>query len=264
MKKRLKNNKLVQKAYWWIMKHICRPCLLRSYRKWHYSLQIHNLKNIHQGNRCFIIGNGPSLRIEDLDKLVGEYTFATNKIDRLFPKTRWRPTYYILGDNGFVKHYANNAKHIPCKKLLVGLQYTDERYRYEGIDNVVFFLKKDVYHNGIPTVNLTLETEVHAGHTTLFMAAEFAMYMGFSEIYFIGCDCNYDGLNQHFYSLDEDTGIGSYKVPSTEGERMVCALGEIGRYGKHIGIKVCNATRGGKLNSIERVEFDSLFKQNPT
>lgn len=98
-----------------------------------------------------------------------------------------------------------------------------------------------------------------ASHTTLFIAAEFAIYMEFSKIYFIGCDCNYEGLNQHFYSLNEDADIGAYQIPATEGERMVCAFGEIGRYGKQIGIKVYNATRGGKLNSIERVDFDSLF-----
>lgn len=262
MKKRLKDNEFVQKVYWWVMKHLCRPCLLKNWKQWNASQLISQLKNIHQGKRCFIIGNGPSLRIEDLDKLTGEYTFATNKIDCLFPKTKWRPTYYILGDNGFVKHYANNARLVPCEKIFVGLQYTDERYRYKGMDNVIFFLKSDVYDNDIPKVSLDLETEVHAGHTTLFMAAEFAMYMGFSEIYFIGCDCNYEGLNHHFYSLDDDTGIGAYQVPVTEGERMVCAFGEIGRYGKKLGVKICNATRGGKLNSIERVDFDSLFNVN--
>lgn len=259
IKEYAKNNKLIQKIYWWAMNHLYRPQLLKNWKKWNYSSQIAQLKNIHQGKRCFIIGNGPSLKIEDLDKLIGEYTFATNKIDRLFPKTQWRPTYYMLGDNGFVKHYAKNAIHIPCQKLFVGLQYSDERHRYKEVNNVIFFLKNDVYHNGIPEVALNLPSEVHAGHTTLFMAAEFAMYMGFSEIYFIGCDCNYEGLNQHFYSLNEDTGIGAYQVPNTEGERMICAFGEIGRYGKQFGIKIRNASRGGKLNSIERVDFDSLF-----
>ena len=35
------------------------------------------LKNIHVGERCFIIGNGPSLKKTDLSKLKDEYTIGT-------------------------------------------------------------------------------------------------------------------------------------------------------------------------------------------
>ena len=31
--------------------------------------QLLKYKNLHQGEKCFIIGNGPSLRAEDLQKL---------------------------------------------------------------------------------------------------------------------------------------------------------------------------------------------------
>ncbi|PJH75111.1 MAG: hypothetical protein CO064_08410, partial [Anaerolineae bacterium CG_4_9_14_0_8_um_filter_58_9] len=44
------------------------------------------LKDIHRGQRAFIIGNGPSLRQTDLTKLRGEYTFGMNRIYILFPE----------------------------------------------------------------------------------------------------------------------------------------------------------------------------------
>ena len=34
------------------------------------------LRDIHQGQRCFIIGNGPSLRNMDLSPLAKEHTFG--------------------------------------------------------------------------------------------------------------------------------------------------------------------------------------------
>ena len=59
------------------------------------------LKDKHQGKRAFIIGNGSSLRISDLDRLTGEITFACNKIYLAFDQTQWRPTYYVAGDRLF-------------------------------------------------------------------------------------------------------------------------------------------------------------------
>ena len=46
-----------------------------------------NLQNIHKGKRAFILGNGPSLSIADLNKLKNEITFASNKIYLAFEKT---------------------------------------------------------------------------------------------------------------------------------------------------------------------------------
>ncbi len=37
-------------------------------------------KDRHEGERCSVIGNGPSLRTSALDRLRGESTFAANRI----------------------------------------------------------------------------------------------------------------------------------------------------------------------------------------
>ena len=44
------------------------------------------LKNVHKGQRAFIIGNGPSLKQIDLHKLKGEFTFGLNRIYLMFPE----------------------------------------------------------------------------------------------------------------------------------------------------------------------------------
>jgi hypothetical protein len=45
-----------------------------------------------------VIGNGPSLRPEDLDRLGSEITFASNKIYLVFDQIAWRPSYYSVCD----------------------------------------------------------------------------------------------------------------------------------------------------------------------
>ena len=44
------------------------------------------LRDRHRGERCFILGNGPSLKRTDLSKLRNETTFGLNRIYLAFPE----------------------------------------------------------------------------------------------------------------------------------------------------------------------------------
>ena len=57
---------------------------------------IFDLKDIGIGKRIFLVGNGPSLNDMNLDLLENEYSIAMNRIELIYPKTKWRPTYYIF------------------------------------------------------------------------------------------------------------------------------------------------------------------------
>ena len=45
------------------------------------------LKDVYSGKRCFIIGNGPSLKISDLEMIMNEVTMSCNSTIDLFEKT---------------------------------------------------------------------------------------------------------------------------------------------------------------------------------
>lgn len=49
--------------------------------------------------RLFIVGNGPSLLEHDLDSLMGEETWACNRIHLLYGTTEWRPTRWWWTDH---------------------------------------------------------------------------------------------------------------------------------------------------------------------
>ncbi len=52
---------------------------------WSNHRRIEHFRDRHRGERCFILGNGPSLIRLDLSKLRGERTFGLNRIYLLFP-----------------------------------------------------------------------------------------------------------------------------------------------------------------------------------
>src|SRR4051812_20507954 len=65
----------------------------------------------HPGPRCFIIGNGPSLKEQDLSRLTGEVTFATNSF-YLHPlaKEQQLPMYYLLSDPQYFDGSTSNEE----------------------------------------------------------------------------------------------------------------------------------------------------------
>ena len=88
---------------------------------------------------------------------------------------------------------------------------------------------------------------------------QLAAFMGFKEIYLLGVDFSYGGQQKntnytYFYETDaiENMGVGYVR-------QVTLAYQAAKRYAESHGIKIYNATRGGKLEIFERVDFDSLF-----
>ena len=53
------------------------------------------LKDIHRGERCVIIGNGPSLKNTDIRKLRSEYTFGMNRVYLAFEEWGFTTSYLV-------------------------------------------------------------------------------------------------------------------------------------------------------------------------
>ena len=75
------------------------------------------LKDKYKGKRCFIVCNGPSLKASDLDVLHknNELTFASNKIDKILNQTDWRPTFYVVTDQGYQYSLLNVMNSVPAR-----------------------------------------------------------------------------------------------------------------------------------------------------
>ena len=88
---------------------------------------IHRLrkyKDIHRGERCFIIGNGPSLKQLDLSLLKNEYTFGMNRIYMAFEEMGFSTSYYVCMNDLVVEQCADDIQKldIPQFPFLAGAQ----------------------------------------------------------------------------------------------------------------------------------------------
>lgn len=217
------------------------------------------MKNIYDGKRCFIVCTGPSLALRDVEKLKTEYTFGMNGLFKLYDKTQWRATYYAIIDPGVYEKLRNEAELWSLNNVFIPDLFL-ERFDTLRFDNPPILFPID-YKNPKSKRNWKkidfsddAYTIVYDYASVTFSLMQIAVYMGFKEIYLLGCDCNYSGEKKHFV----DYGTKVDNAVSAEN-KMILAYSAAKKYADSNGIKIYNATRGGKLEVFERVDFDSLF-----
>lgn len=230
----------------------------------------HNISNFRKlnkvNNRVFIIGNGPSLKIKDLDKLYGEITIAANKIYLAFSETNWRPTYYTIEDPLDIKEYYNHID-----KFDLGIKF------FPYIDDVEI-KRNNLYYQVIRGVESFSSVKCssdpisgfYQGESVSFTMFQFALFLNATEIYLIGFDHNYtnpNGWENDLYKVSNSEKNHFHPEYRNKGDiwseprldNITCQFKIIREYCEKNSIKIYNATRDGNLEVFERVDFDSLF-----
>lgn len=227
-----------------------------------------SIKNSYKGERCFIICNGPSLKADDLDKIVNEVSFACNRIYKIFPETKWRPTFFGMIDEGVMESedVIENVNAIKCKKkfFLDKGYYASKKIQGDKCYMHAVFTRK-LFDN--PKFSDELTKRVYSFATVTYMQIQIAAYMGFKEIYLLGADNSYAKEKDKDGNIIIHEGAKSYFGAQTNFEnKVVAATWELNvafsfaeQYSKQKDFKIFNATRGGMLECFERVNFDSLF-----
>jgi hypothetical protein len=108
-----------------------------------------------------------------------------------------------------------------------------------------------------------IQNVVYSGQTVAYSMIQFAAYMGFTEIYLMGIDCSYS-INNNAVSGDSyfDKKMFDPKKPHNlpEVDTMLLSFEQARKTCEPMGIRICNAARGGKLEIFPRVDFDTLFE----
>ncbi|MBU9725207.1 6-hydroxymethylpterin diphosphokinase MptE-like protein [Diplocloster modestus] len=226
--------------------------------------RIRELKDTYKGKRCFVICTGPSLNIDDLELIKDEYTFAMNSISLLFDKTDFRPSFYGCIDEGvfekmkdsIMKYDSPNTKVFISGRLRKYLDSGLPSYWYNVSCNVAYHTYDRWFRNKFwCKFSDNAVRGTYDMYSVTHFLIQIAAYMGFSEVYLVGADCNFPkGGKIHFI----EHGIPDTTI-DTARERNICGYEEIRRYTQTHDLKVYNATRGGMLETFNRVNLDTLI-----
>lgn len=238
-----------------------------------------------RGRRAFVIGNGPSLQIGDLDRLRNEVTFASNRIFLAFEQTAWRPTYYSICDHMVA---ANNAEVTRALALPMLLPSTLQRFNCAG-PNTLWYRERfeNKFVSALPPAELEkasmhfsrrLEEGLHGGYTVIYHQLQLAYLLGIREVYVIGVDFHFDvpaqraevsgfasevyrnaivaqGERNHFHPDYRKPGE-TWTMPRLE--LQVCAFRSARTVFEAAGGLLANASRRTALTALPRVDFDQI------
>ena len=219
------------------------------------------IKNVAEKSRCFIVASGPSLTAEDLDKISNEDSIAVNSCYKIFDKTKWRPKYYCVTDDDAWNNVKDGiSQHVKCP-LFYSFRciQTDMKNSYGLLSKICYPLypyarlktKEDCF-------SMDASKYVYEGQTVVYVAIQLAVTLGYKEIYLIGTDCDYSGARKY----NADMGYSNQqKVPGNIGDASIRGYDYAEQFSRKHGFRVYNATRGGKLESFERVVLEDVLSR---
>jgi len=250
--------------YWWWYNRarhqlagVLDPRLRRS------SERLASLRDRHRGQRCFILGNGPSLRETDLRRLRHEFTFGMNRIYLHFPHMGFATTYYVAVNTLVIEQCADDILRLTMPRFLT---WRGRRWLPRGAD--VTFIDTD--YTGPEVFAADVTGRVFEGSTVTFVALELAYHMGFEQVVLVGIDHNFatqgrpnvtvvsDGDDRdHFSTAYFGRGF-RWQLPDLEASERAYRLAR--EAFERDGRQVVDATPGGKLTVFPKIEYEALFR----
>lgn len=224
--------------------------------------RMYEMKDIHRGQRCFVIGNGPSLKDTDLNKLKDEYTFGMNRIYLMFPELGFTTTYFASINDLVIEQCAQEIMALPIPKFIA---WHSNRHFQRFPDDMVFLYTT---FTG-PQFAYDMTRRIWEGATVTNVALQLAFYMGFEQVILIGVDHNFTSKGDANKTVVSDGDDPNHFDPRYFGKGFRWQLpdldtSEIGyemarkAYNK-AGREVLDATIGGKLTIFPKVEYATLF-----
>ena len=248
-------------------------------------------KNKHLGERCFIVANGPSLKEQDLTLLKDEYVFTLNGMPFYEKYSILKSNFHIMMDPRYfdMRHHkhpvlrtleiiskinSNQNKPI-CFFPLSAFDYLkrykiDKRLNINYIDTSLFLW--DGYSK-----SMEFDKPVPGAQSVSHCAIELAVYMGFKQIYLLGCDgtgivqdisSEYGNFsNSHIYNQSERLTREKLKHVYTMEEvfdghaKIMHDYRTIYNYCYNKGVKLVNCSSKTIIQSIPRANYLDIIQK---
>ena len=234
--------------------------------------KLRQLKNCQKGNRCFILGNGPSLKSQDFLLLKDEFTFVTNHFIHHEQLWDFNPTYYCASDANFFlpkinQEWQSKFASLPESTKLF-FSYRASKKIVESVPLSQFDSYLLRYHPKkiweYSKFQSNIENFLYSGDTVIIdFCIPLAIYMGFTDIYLMGVDCNYNinnsgTIDYAFSSKDVTTRRSSDQHLQGQWLNNVFSSYQTVKNAKLVNIY--DATEGGNLNVFPKVKFENIIE----
>lgn len=241
------------------------------------------LKNLHAGKRCFLVGNGPSVKSQDLKLLKDETVIVASSFFRHPDAKLINPAYWVVADPFFWEKPDECLK--PAFNPVLDLAVAPKLFLPTGafpffmnfnrgplLD--LHFFHYDYEYN--PQRDLEKEIDLSKpappfGQNVMIVCLMLAFHLGCNPIYLVGCDHDFYAITEdtydssqitHFYPQDRSdthTAVLSWAQWKQAMDMMHFQYNCLHAYAGSRGFSVLNATPGGCLETFPRAGYETLF-----
>lgn len=218
-----------------------------------------------QGERCFVIGNGPSLLRTDVSLLQNEYTFGMNRVYLAFEEWGFQTNFLVSVNNLVIEQSWEDFQRLDLPKFFA---WRSRKLIYPNgnPDQYTHFLDTTYTR---PTFAERLVSRFWEGATVTNICLQLAFGMGFQTVYLIGVDHNFETkgtANQTVVSVGDDPNHFSpiyfgkgfrWQLPDLQTSEKAYRLAN--RIYQADGRQILDATVGGKLDVFPKIDYQSIF-----
>jgi hypothetical protein len=220
--------------------------------------RLRRLRNCHRGRVGFLIGNGPSVQLEDLERLAGEITFCCNRFYLAYSKTSFRPNYTVSADDQMISDFgAEIVSQSGGQVFLVNNGWPQFPGSYITCQ----------FRHDPSAFSTNVYNFIYMGGATIGAAIQLGYHMGMRKFLLYGVDHSFKmtvdpTAADHFRSAhgDENHFIPNYRSGKAWCPPATAMIEEMftssDRFLRRRGGWIKNATRGGHLEVVERTSFD--------
>jgi len=219
------------------------------------------LRNTHKGERCIIIGNGPSLKHTDLQQLRGTFSIGMNRFYMAFNDLGFTTSILLTVNSLVIEQCADDLRRLPIPTFV---SWRSRRY-IQPAPNLHYLYTSYIK----PCFSGDASGRLWEGATVTFVAMQLAYFMGFTQVILIGVDHNFTSTGKpnttvvstgddpnHFHPGYFGKGF-RWQLPDLETSEIAY------RMAKHAyekdGREILDATVGGKLTVFPKVNYDTLW-----
>lgn len=261
----------------------CRDLMIRGFdgSVRNLATRLAELRGAYRGERCVIMGSGPSLNRTDLELLRGEHVWGVNKCYLLFDRLSWRPGFYVAVDRRVVPDISEQVADM-MRRLTSTLFFFPLHFRLDetlgSLPNVRWYHERLEPTTTSAAIGFTTDAArwVSPVRTVTVAALQLAVHLGFNPIYLIGCDTSYAVGASVWRDVGDPDRLTStanddanHFDPRYFGRGAKWHQPHVDRMVEHyrmardvcdaVGVEVFDATIGGQLTVFPKVDYEAVF-----
>ena len=219
----------------------------------------------YKGKRCFVIGNGPSLKNTDLSLIKDEFTFGMNRVYLAFEEWGFQTSFLVSVNDLVIEQCSEEFQDLSLPKFF---SWRSRKLLYPlGKPDIKTHFLDTTYTN--QRFNNRLVSRFWEGGTVTYICLQLAFCMGFQEVYLIGVDHNFESkgtANKTVISTGNDLNHFSpeyfgkgfrWQLPDLETSEIAYRLAN--SVYRENGRQIFDATVGGRLTVFPKVDYPGIF-----